>query len=111
MVIKEVMTSSIWASDSDDENREDLEFEVQVEIAKALSEVSKEEKLAVDCEQSVGNLTRSGRVFKPSDLRTGESSNRKSVEVEKETEAEKEEGTRKNDEKKKEACPGGTDAE
>src|SRR5256714_9912454 len=87
MVIKEVMASSIWASDSDDENREELEFEVQVEIAKALSEVSKEEKPAVDFEQSVDNLTHSGRVFKPTDLRNGESSHRKPVEVEKETEA------------------------
>src|SRR3989441_9931687 len=109
MVIKEVMASSICDSDSDDENREELDFEVQVEIAKALSEVPKEEKPAVDFEQSIGNLTRSGRVFKPADLRIGESSNRKSVDVEKEKEAENEEGARKNGEKKKEACPGGTD--
>src|SRR3989442_12090125 len=105
LVVKEIMASNIWDSDSDDDKGE-LDYEAQVEIAKALSKASKDEELAVNDEQSVGNLTRSGRVFKPADLRTGENSNKRSIEVEKEKEAEK-----LGVEKKKDDCPGGTDAE
>src|SRR2546425_1611136 len=105
LVVKEIMASSIWDSDNDDDKGE-LDYEAQVEIAKALSKTSKDEELIVDDEQSVGNLTRSGRVFKPTDLRTGENSNKRSLDVEKEKEAEK-----WGVEKKKDDCPGGTDAE
>src|SRR3989449_2806416 len=106
LTVKEIMASSIWDSDSDDDDKGELDYEAQVEIAKALSKASKDEELVVDDEQSVGNLTRSGRVFKPADLRTGENINKRSIDVEKEKESEK-----LGVEKKKDVCPGGTDAE